>query len=126
MKQYIILISALLVIILLNLWQDTYLEETSKYLLSDINDLKNAIYRDDYENAEKSVKEIKNTWNNMIKGWDIFAEHDDVEEISLLVTSLKVYVEEQSKIDVIYTYTLLKQRVEHTLQTELLHLSNVF
>ena len=44
MKQYIIIGVAILVILSLNFWQSSYLEDTSRYLLADINEIDNCGY----------------------------------------------------------------------------------
>lgn len=126
MKQYIILGVAIATIFIFNFWQSSYLRETSEYLLADINDLKNSVARNDLDSSNESVGEIKDTWEDMKKGWDIFASHNDVEEISSYISSLEVYVANKDKVETINAYTLLRQRVEHILRSESFNYSNIF
>ena len=62
MKQYIIIVVAILVILSLNFWQSSYLEDTSRYILADINEIDNSVQREDFDAALKGAYGLEDTW----------------------------------------------------------------
>jgi len=125
MKQYIILALAILIIILLNIWQVTYLKNTSRYLLSDLSEIENCIKREDYESASLAITELENTWSIIKPGWDIFGEHDDIENINEHIASMKVYVKYENSEELDNENITLVNLIEHVIDSEKLNLSNV-
>lgn len=125
MKQYIILGVAITIIILLNVWQTNFLKQTSRYILTDINEIDNSIKREDYESVMKGIEELEKTWDNVQSGWDIFGEHDDIEEINEHIHSMRVYAKYQDKEELVNEYTLLADVINHVIETEQLNFSNV-
>lgn len=125
MKQYIIIGVALAIIILLNIWQVNYLKNTSRYILTDINEIDNSVKREDFEAALKGAEELEKTWESVKHGWDIFGEHNDIEEMSERIESVKVYAKYEDKEELVNEYTLLKNLIEHVIDTEQLKLGNV-
>ena len=107
-------------------WQSTYLKESSKYLLAEINDLSINITREDYPKAKQSMGQINKTWEKMKTGWNIFGESRDIEDISIYISKLEVQVDNESKMDAITTYTLLKREIENVLLSESLNFANIF
>lgn len=125
MKQYIIIGIALLIIITLNFWQASYLKDTSRYLLSDINEIDNSIKRLDFKAALKGVDELEQTWKNLQYMWDVFGEHNDVERISEHIKSIKVYAKHEDKEELVNEYTLLENLINHVIEAEQVNFSNV-
>lgn len=125
MKQGIIIFVALLVIILLNVWQVNYLKDTSKYMLTDINEIDNCVKREDFVSAVKGVEELEKTWNKVKSGWDVFGEHNDIEEMSKHIASMKVYAKHEEKEELINEYILFENLIQHVIESEELKLGNV-
>ncbi len=125
MKQYIILCVALLIIFLLNFWQASFLKQTSKYILTDINEIDISVKRDDYKAALDGINELENTWDSVKSGWDVFGEHNDIEQISEHIYSMRVYAAYQDKEELVNEYTLLKSLINHVIEAEELKFSNV-
>lgn len=125
MKQCIIITVAIILVIILNIWQVNYLKTTSRYILTDINEIDISVKREDYESALKGVEELEKTWANIEPGWDIFGEHNDIEQISEHITSIKVYSKYQDKEELVNEYKLLEQLVNHIIESEQLKFSNV-
>ncbi len=125
MKQYLVLAMALSVIILLNIWQTNFLNKTSKYILADINDIENSVKRKDYETVLKGIRELENTWNIVESGWDIFGEHNDIEEINERIESMKVYAAYQDIEELANECKLLENIIKHVIESEKLNIGNV-
>lgn len=125
MKQYVIIAFALVIIILLNIWQTNYLQQTSRYILTDINEIDNSVKRESFETALKGVEELEKTWDSIKSGWDIFGEHNDIEQISEHIQSMKVYAKYKDKEELVNEYKLLENLVEHIIESEQLKFNNV-
>lgn len=125
MKQYIILGVALVIILLLSFWQTNFLKQTSRYILTDIKEIDNSVKREDFEAALIGIKELENTWKSIEHGWDIFGEHDDIEQINEHIHSMKVYAEYEDTEELVNEYTILESVISHVIESEQLNFSNV-
>ena len=125
MKQYIIIGVAMFIILALNFWQANYLKDTSRYLLSDVNEIENCVKREDFEAALSGANELEKTWNDVQYMWDIFGEHDDVELITEHIKSIKVYSQYKDTEELVNEYTLLESLINHVVEAEQVNFSNV-
>lgn len=125
MKQYIIIGVALLIIILLNLWQSSYLKETSRYMLSDINEIDNSVKRLDFDSALNGAYALEDTWKNIQNVWDVFGEHNDVERVTEHIDSIKVYAKYEDKEELVNEYTLLEGLIKHIIDAEQVNIGNI-
>lgn len=125
MKQFIILVLAILVIIFSGIWETRYLDQTSKYAISDIEYAKNAVLNDDYDLAKEHVKEIENTWNNMKVLWKIFTTHEEIDKIEEKLISYKISIEQKNKEDVIMYSEKLYNEFRSIVESHRLLIENV-
>ncbi|MBQ8044048.1 MAG: DUF4363 family protein [Clostridia bacterium] len=125
MKEYIIIGVAIAIILVLNFWQNSYLETTSRYILTDINEIENSVKREDFDSALKGAYELERTWDSVEFGWDIFGEHNDIESITEHIESIKVYAEYKDKEELVNEYTLLENLVNHVIEAEQVNFGNV-
>lgn len=126
MRQYIILGVAILTVLGLNFWQTRYLRETSEYLLSDAWAIENSIRREDYNSAKQELKALESTWNDVKPGWDIFGEHDDIEQISESLASIRVYIDNKESTEIANENAILMEQIEHVIDSETFKFENVF
>lgn len=126
MKQWIIIIVALGLIIGFNRWQSNFLENTSRYVLTDINEIKMAGIRNDEEAAKNAVKALYETWENVKYGWDVFAEHDSVEDIEESISKIKSCVELGETNKMLIENDILKGKIERIVDMESFKFVNVF
>lgn len=125
MKQYIILAVSILCIIILNVYQINYLCDTSRYILTDINDIQNSLERKDSKAVKEGIDNLEDTWKKIKNGWDIFGEHDDVEKINEHIASIKVYYEYDEKTDLVNEICVLERLITHVVEAEKLDFGNV-
>ena len=125
MKQVIIVSSVLVLIILLNIYQINFLETTSRYILADLEDIKNGLNRKDFDSVFESTKELKETFKNIEAGWDIFGEHDDVKDINQNISRMIVYAKHKEESDLDMEIANLESLISHVVNAEKLSFSNV-
>lgn len=126
MKQVCILITALLLIIGLHIFQNEYLDRTSKYLLTDLKSIDLALRREDFEEAKKQIVSLNKTWQGLQEYWDSFGEHDSIEEITESMSSLENYIKLEEKTEAIIEANNVKSNIHFVLQGEKLSIGNVF
>ena len=88
MKDFIILIVILLCIIAMGIWQINYLEETGRYMKTDLEYVKYYINLDKFEQAEEKIKIAQNTWKSIKNIWALFIHHDDIDEMEIYLTEI--------------------------------------
>lgn len=125
MKQYIIIGVAMLIILALNFWQSSYLKDTSRYILADINEIDNSVKRLDFDAALSGAYGLEKTWESVQHIWDIFGEHNDVERVTEHIDSIKVYAKYKDKEELVNEYTLLEGLIKHIIDAEQLNIGNI-
>lgn len=125
MKQFCILMTALLLIIGLHIFQNEYLERTSKYLLTDLKSLELALRREDFEEAKQLASELNKTWTGLQKYWDSFGEHDSVEDITESISTLENYIKLKEKEEAIIEANNIKSNIHFVLEGERVTIGNV-
>lgn len=115
-KQIIILLIALFLLVSCGMWEINYLENTSRYLHSDIDSVKNLVENDNFELAKKGYENIENTWNNMSKVWNIFVNHERLdyleEEMTLLKSNLDISQKDEALNSIDKLNRIVSQIVE--------------
>ena len=126
MKQYIILISALILVIVCNVFQSRYLQKSSKELLEYINEIKVSLENNNDNDIKFKIQNLENYWKSKKEIWDILTEHDDVEEFESHLASLKVHTSVFEKNESLNEIAFLSQRIKHILENEKVSLGTVF
>lgn len=125
MKQYIILICTVTLVIIFHILQAKYLQNTSRYVMTDLNDIEIAIERKDFDSARLSAEELQSTWMNIKSGWDSFGEHDDVGEIGNSVENLRVCIEQMEATDSLIYISDIRHLLKHVIESEQLRIHNI-
>ena len=126
MKQYITLVGALIVVIVLNCIQVTFLKNTGNSMLKTLDSIVVNIEEEKFAEAEIQTNKLKNDWEKIKVRWDILTEHDDVEELESHLASIGAYIKNKEKTDGQVEVAVLKQRIEHIIQNETLSFATIF
>ena len=117
-KQIIILLVALFLLIFCGMWEINYLENTSRYLHSDIDSVKNLVENDNFELAKKGYENIENTWNNMSKVWNIFVNHERLDYLEEEMVLLKSNIEISQKDEALNSIEKLNRIVSQIVEKQ--------
>ncbi len=126
MKQYITLVGALIVVIVLNCIQVTFLKNTGTNMLNTLNTIASNIEEEKFVEAKEQADELKKEWEKVKVRWDILTEHDDVEELESHLASIDMYIRNEEKTDGQVEVAVLKQRIAHIIQNETLSFATIF
>lgn len=126
MKDFILLIVILMCIMGIGMWQVSYLEETSRYMKTDLNYTDYYINLEKYDEALNTIESLKSTWNNMKDTWAIFIHHEDIEYIEIALSEIESYIENNSKEDARASINGLKSNIDYTVECEKIKIENIF
>ncbi|CCY72229.1 putative uncharacterized protein [Clostridium sp. CAG:921] len=96
-KQILTLIIALGILIFSGIWEINYLENSSKYLMGDIDNTINYINQEKFDMAKVANKNVISTWKNMKFVWNIFVNHERVDDLEEALVDIESYIEFENK-----------------------------
>lgn len=126
MKQWAILIISVIILLLAGFWQICYLEKTARYTLSDIEYVKNAAINGNFKLAKEGAENIERTWNSVETVWHIFIDSNEIDRIEEHICSIKSYIDEEDKEEVIVNANELNRIVDYIVRKQKVHIQNVF
>lgn len=126
MKDFILLLVILMCIIGIGIWQVNYLEETSRYLKTDLQYVDYYLNLEKYYDAIGTIRNVKNTWENMEKVWAIFIHHEDIEFVEVSLAEIESYIGNNSKDNARAGIEKLISNIDFTVQCEKVKIENIF
>lgn len=126
MKQWATLIISVIILLLAGFWQICYLEKTARYTLSDIEYVKNAAVNGNFKLAKEGAENIEKTWNSVESVWHIFIDSSEIDRIEEHICSIKSYIDEEDKEEVIANANELNRIVDFVVRKQKVHIQNVF
>lgn len=117
-KQIIILVSSLFLLIYCGIWELNYLEKTSMYLKSDINNVGNLVRNDNFDMAMNGYDNIENTWNGISRVWYIFINHERIDYLEEEIIVLKSNLENRKKDEALEQVSKLERIVSQILEKQ--------
>ena len=126
MKDFILLIVILMCIIGIGMWQVAYLEETSRYMKTDLNYTDYYINLEKYDLALDTMESLKNTWDNMKDTWAIFIHHEDIEYVEVKLSEIESCIENMDKEEARANINSLKSNIDFTVECEKIKVQNIF
>jgi hypothetical protein len=126
MKNIFIFIISLALLVGFGIWEINYFNDSSMYILSDIDYAKGLVESDKFTEASNHIKEIDNTWNNMKNTWNIFVNHDEIDDIEENLTNYKMYIRLGDKDEVLVYAEQLHKDFSHISKKQKLYFENVF
>ena len=132
MKQILIILVAITLIISFNFMQSSFLTKASEILTAKIQKLEESLIDNESvkEDILKEEKEIQVLWKKKQFVFEVFCEHDGVDEIKENIANIQRYVslldeDDDIKLELILELNILKQRITEVVNNEKLQLTNV-
>ena len=126
LKQLLILIFSSALLVFGGIWEIKYIENSSRYILSDVEYSKNAIINENFELAKQSVKNLEETWDNLKGTWNLFVVQDEIDEVDSLITSYKIHTEYGSKQEAREDCDLISKKIEDIVKEHKILTENIF
>ncbi len=126
MKQWIILIIALILLIGGGIYETKYLESSSRYLLSDVYYSKQAIENNNLKLAKSHYNSLNDTWNNLKESWAIFIDHDEIGNLEEEMLKYNSYLEKENEEEAYVTILEIERLINHVIEKQEIHIGNIF
>ena len=95
--KYLLIMALLLAIILgLNFGICTYIHHSTQNLLDDVKQVRNALAAQDQSAAAAAISAMRTRWEHDEPFWEAFTDHQEVEEVDILINRLEGYVDEHT------------------------------
>lgn len=130
MKEICIIIVILVLIIGTAIWVQSYLNNTTEYLLKDLKILEKELISSKEDNNRGNIvkkgNEIRNKWNKIENGWAIIILHDELDMIETSLIKMSANIEYGTISDSIEELENLIFLVEHISDKEEFNIKNIF
>lgn len=95
--KYLVIMALLLVIVLgLNIGISTYINNSTQNLLDDVKQIRDAMTAQNTETAETAISAMRTRWEHDEPCWEAFTDHQEVEEVDILINRLEGFVDEHT------------------------------
>ena len=125
MKQVGVMIICIIIVAVSGICEIKYLNKSSIYLMSDIEYIKNAINNNNYDLASEQSKATYDSWVNIKKIWNIFINHEEIDDIENSMIDLKEYIEFENKEECLVAIEKIKSELDHTIKRQQLRIDNI-
>ena len=125
MKQIITMICCVGIILVSGVYEIRYLDKTATYFMSDMEYIQNAINNNNYELASEHMKNFSESWNNVRIIWNIFVNHEEVDNIEEAMIELKNNIEFKDDSACKINIEKIKNNVTHSAGRQKLKLDNI-
>ena len=126
MKQVIILMVAICILIFSGMYEISYLEKTSKYLLTDVNYSKQYISNENISLAKEHYGALNETWKSLRDSWGIFIDHDEVGGMDETLLAYKSYLDKDDVEESYVKICELERLIKHIVEKQEIKVGNVF
>lgn len=126
MRQYIILIIAIIIIVFGGIFEIKYLEKSATFFSSEIDYIQNAIENKNYKMASEQLQNTINNWNVKKKIWDIFVNNEEINEVEESLAKLKAYIDYEEQEESGAIAKEIKAKIGLILQRQKIQIENIF
>ena len=125
MKQVWILVVSVCILLSAGFLEIKYLNNTSKYLMSDLDYIENAVRNNNYEYARAQFNNTFESWNKLKDIWHVFITSDEIDEINSNLIELRHYLDYEEEKDSLIAIEQIKSSITHSITRQNLRLDNV-
>lgn len=126
LKQVLIFVISSAILIFSGIWEIKYIENSSRYILSDIEYSKNALNNNNFELTKAHVENLEQTWSNTKKVWNMFVVDDAIKDIDNAISTYKIHIEYDNLEDSTADCELLKKMVNDVVKSHKISYENIF
>jgi len=126
MRNFVILIVAMIIVLCAGIWQIKYIEETSTFAITDVEYAINMVRNNNFDGANAHIIELDNTWKSMKNIWTIFINHNEIDDIEIALLNFKSYTKLNNKEESLIYSEQLKQNLKHVSEKQKIRIENVF
>ncbi len=125
MKQVVVMIICIVIVVVSGVCEIKYLSKSSLYLMSDMEYIQNAINNNNYDLAISQSETTYNSWSDIKKVWNIFVNHEEIDDIETAMIDLKEHLKFENKEESLVAIEKIKSDLEHTVKRQKLSIDNI-
>lgn len=126
LKQISILTISSIILVFSGIWEIKYIDNSSRYLLSDVQYSKNALNNNNFDLAKDHVEKLEETWNEIKKVWNMFVIQEEIDEIDNIIATYKIHAEYDNLEDSMADCDLLKRKIQDVVDKHKINYENIF
>ena len=92
MKQTIVMVVCIFILVVGGVAEVKYLQKSSRYIMTDMDYIQNAIENDNFEFAKEQIEKSYDTWSKIKNIWNMFIVHDEIDDIEQSMIELREYI----------------------------------
>lgn len=125
MRDIIVVIVIVLIVFVPSYYSEKYLIDTGKELVDRLNVVKDEVEEDSMEKMDELIK-IKQRWDEVEIGWNMFSNHINTDNIEIAFTRLLISYGEKEKAECLVNLAEIMFYIEDTPRSEKMCWQNIF
>ncbi len=125
MKQTIIMIVCIFILVVGGVAEVKYLQKSSRYIMTDMDYIQNAIENDNFELAKEQIEKSYDTWSKIKNIWNMFIVHDEIDDIEQSMIELREYIKFENTEECIVSISKVKEFLDHTVKRQEVRMDNI-
>ncbi len=125
MKQTIIMIVCIFILVVGGVAEVKYLQKSSRYIMTDMDYIQNAIENDNFEFAKEQIEKSYDTWSKIKNIWNMFIVHDEIDDIEQSMIELREYIKFENTEECIVSISKVKEFLDHTVKRQEVRMDNI-
>ena len=125
MKQTIIMVVCIIILVVGGVAEVKYLQKSSRYIMTDMDYIQNAIENDNFEFAKEQIEKSYDTWSKIKNIWNMFIVHDEIDDIEQSMIELREYIKFENTEECIVSISKVKEFLDHTVKRQEVRVDNI-
>ena len=125
MKQTIIMVVCIFILVVGGVAEVKYLQKSSRYIMTDMDYIQNAIENDNFEFAKEQIEKSYDTWSKIKNIWNMFIVHDEIDDIEQSMIALRDYIKFENTEECIVSISKVKEFLDHTVKRQEVRVDNI-
>jgi hypothetical protein len=125
-KVILFSLSILLIILTTSFYVKNYLENSTKYLLSELYEVEQHINKNEWDIAYQKVLNLNKDWEKTENMWSLFINHHEIDSIAVSLKTANEYIKTKDKTQTLGALSSLKHYISHIPEMEYVNLKNIF
>lgn len=125
MKQTIIMVVCIFILVVGGVVEVKYLQKSSRYIMTDMDYIQNAIENDNFEFAKEQIEKSYDTWSKIKNIWNMFIVHDEIDDIEQSMIELREYIKFENTEECIVSISKVKEFLDHTVKRQEVRVDNI-
>ncbi|MCX7903189.1 MAG: DUF4363 family protein [Caloramator sp.] len=116
---------ALILIIILGIFEIKSIEKDTISFMENLNDVKKSIEAANWDAAYKNIETLNKNWEMKKQLWSFFVNHNEIDNISMYLKQSIEYIKHKDRIEAMASLAILEHYLAHISEMEKLRIENI-